>query len=332
MRKIIPIFILMFLLLIVGCNQIESVVTTTENDTNPITLDDNQSLAFATYLSSGILNSSSNEINVNNFNSIGFNPVFLSTEDEVLEVETDLNEVNVYFDKLKVFMDNGVDSALTIQDEDSTNVDYDKQVTYTIDGVVYTIYYSFLSVDEVTTEETTVEEELENHFNIIGLMIIDEVEFDLEGYSIVEDNEEKMVFNTVERENTNNYVRIKIKNDEGMQRFDLVSMIDGVENRTDVKFIQEDNATKVQLRLYNGEIMSSYLFKKIVEDDKTLYMLNYHVGDTQGVIKIFVTVDELGETVYRYQINEGGKSKQIEKGKNDRKNSSGNDNSKHPTL
>ncbi len=151
---------------------------------------------------------------------------------------------------------------------------------------------------------------------MVGLIVIDGEEYELEGYSTIEEDEEIIVFETVDSLDEDHYVRVKIKNVDGMQRFDLLTVIDGVEKRTDVKLIEEENMVKVHLRLFEGEERDTYQFKKIVEDDKTIYMLHYKVGDVNGHIKIFEKVDENGDTLYRYKIHEGGKNKQVEKHRN----------------
>ncbi len=347
MKKIVMILILGLLLTLAGCKASEitsttnSASTTTldsfsnESNETTLTLNDNESFIFSTYLSSGLLSSLTSDSTMNNrLNDDIFSAQYLSNTTTTatnsgLNVEPELDNVNIYFDKLKSFMDNGADSVLSIQEEPSTNSNYEQQVTYTLEGITYIVYYTLTNVsgqdmadtttDTVTTTEssettTDTKDNFSQYFQLEGLMIIDGVEYNLTGFSTVGDNGgQNMWFETEDSNHTSNHVKVTIKDEAGNQKFSINSMIDGVEKSSDLKFVQEGGNTNILLNLYDGNETSFYHFKKINEDNKTIYMLNYIVGGINGRIQIFVSIDENGNPIYTYHINEGNKSKVIEK-------------------
>jgi hypothetical protein len=251
-----------------------------------------------------------------------------SDGDSPLEIETELDEVNQYFNKLKVFMDQGVDSVLNIEEQTSTIEGYDYMITYSIEEVTYTIYYSIVVEEEVelTTDETTTtvteddddhdedkDEDEEIKFQLNGLMVINGVNYELKGANEVEDEEQKMWFETVDSNDHNNYVRVEIKNEEGQQKFDFKNVVNGLVTQSQIKFEEEDNETKVELKLKQDGEESSYKFKKEVEDGKTTYKFEYELDGVKGEVKIREIVDSFGNVTYKYDISEKGKHKEIDK-------------------
>ncbi|ERJ11204.1 hypothetical protein [Haloplasma contractile] len=353
MKKIISLTVVAFLFILVGCSG-----ATETGENKVVSLTSKQSLAFSTYLASGFLTGASNDTNqnmsVDTYHITGIQYLSNTTEETVndptLEIDTELDEVNLYFNKLKVFMDKGLDSAINIEETVSTRDGYDYQVTYTIDDESYTIYYSYVdefTVDteesndvatmNATTEEDTdkdddeienenedqeeadVEEDEENEeeFKLQGLMIINDVEYKLVGANETEGNESKMWFETIDETNTGDYVNVEMKEEEGEQKFEIETVIDGVEKTSEIKFEQEESETKVELELYHDGQESSYEFKKETEDGETVYKFEYAIGETEGEVKIYEEIDEQGNVSYRYKIDEEGKGEGIERRRND---------------
>lgn len=323
MKKIFSLIFILSFGLLVGC-------TTSENTpiNQTVSLSSDQSLVLSTYLASGLMPSSTNDTtNLSAVYESQYKMSLLSTNENTLEIESELDEVNIYFDKLKVFMDEGIESVLNISEQTSTMEGYDTEITYAIEDVTYTIYYSF--IDELTEKDVVptsnntdnedddeVELDEEQEFKLEGLMIIDGIEYQLTGANEIEDDEQKMWFKTIDTNNTGNEVKVVIKNENEEQKFEINTKIDGVEKMSKIKFEKEDNETKVELKFQNGDQESSYKFKKEIEDDKTVYKFEYEVDGVDGEVKIFEITDELGNVTYKYQIDEDGKTKDIEK--NDR--------------
>ncbi|WP_052591358.1 hypothetical protein [Paracholeplasma brassicae] len=347
----------MFKKLLVGVLSVMSMVTLAScaqeeaSVVQSVSLSSKESMSFSTYLGTSFLAAGTNQ-------TVSTKEVRLRsfTQSDTLTLESELDEVNEYFDKLKVFMDQGVDNVLNVSEVPSTREGYDFEVTYNIDGLTYTIYYSMvteevLPEEAVTTDETdpvveendddalveedddddideidddaVVEEDDdddideiddEQFFEINGLIVIDGVEFILEGAREIEDDEVKTWFKTQDFNRSGDYVHVISKVEDDEQKFDIRTSVNGVETRTRIKFEQDDEETEVDLRVENGETESRYKFKKETEDGVTFYKFQYEIGNVKGQVKVFETTDELGNVTYTYKVQENGKQKDIERG------------------
>ncbi|ERJ12142.1 hypothetical protein [Haloplasma contractile] len=306
MKKILSLSLLALLITLVGCSTVQESNQTYKFSTN-------QSLALSTYLASGFL-SSSNE-NTTAIRQYSNSIQFLSSSgtDENLEIESELDEVNNYFNKLKAFMDQGLDSAITINEQTSTHEDYDKEMTYTINGNEYTVYFSLESEteeDEDGDEEAELEEQ---SFILSGMIVIEGVEYTIVGEKEIEGNESEMWFETTDDE-TGNYVYVEIANESGEQYFAIETEIDGIEKSAELQFEQEKDETKVELELYDNDIESYYELSKETENGKSVYKLEYEINNTEGEVIITEVTDEDGNTSYNYNIKENGNTKDLEIG------------------
>lgn len=303
-----------------------------------MTLSSKESMSLSTYLGASFLQTSSVE-------TVSTRDVRLRrwAESNTLTLESELEEVNAYFDKLKVFMDQGVDNVFNVTETVSTREGYDYEVTYNVDGLTYTIYYSIIVdevlppveetptddvvtedpiTDEVVTEDPVTDEvdddideiDDEQLFRINGLIVIDGVEFKLEGAREVEDDEVKTWFKTENFNRSGDYVHVISKVEDNEQKFDIRTSVNGVETRTRIKFEVEDDETKIDLTINNGDNESRYQFKKEVEDGQTFYKFQYRIGDVKGQVKVLETVDVDGNVTYKYQVQENGRNKDITRG------------------
>lgn len=308
MKKWMILFSIAFSLTLAGCATTDQQDKQTENQTETIKLDTNSSLAFSTYLASGLLtsNNTSSTMNMSYTNLSD-----ATSETDSLLIESELDEVNIYFNKLKVFMENGVESVLNVSEQTSTMEGYDYEITYTIEDESYTIYYSLIESTEEADEDD--DDDDESEFQLTGLMVIDGVNYELEGASETEEDEHEMWFETIDQENSDNYVRVEIANEDGEQKFEIETTINGITKEAEIKFEQEDNETKVELELVQNGQESYYEFKKEVEDNETIYKFEYEINGVEGEVKVTEEVDADGNTTYQYEIEEDGKTKEIDK-------------------
>jgi len=324
MKKILILTIALALSLavIAGCSAVDP------GDTSEaVTLETDESLAFSAYLATGLI-AEMTDLNL-------YAPaVNLDTEEAepTLEVETELDEVNAYFNKLKVFMDNnGVDTALQLQEQASTKEGYTHMMSFTLEDVAYTLHYSLkkgAAKEDVPADEDVTEEEV---FEMNGLLIMNQVEYQLTGKNEISAQEKKMWFEATDPVNAQNKVRIEKKVEDGEQKFNVESTVNGETRRSEIKFENEGNEAKVQLKLMSGENESQYTFRRETEDGETGYKFTYRVGQTEGEVKISETETGDGYT-YRYQIKEGGVEKSVEKtGKKVQNSGSDNENSQDNT-
>ena len=250
--------------------------------------------------------------------------VFLSDEEETdpdTEIETELDIVNEYMDRLQELMDNGTDSFGNAVEQLSDNPDYTFMITFTVNEEAYIIYYN---IDILT-------------FEISGIMIIGDVEYTIEVSNTLSDSdaldndddddeiddededseddasdndddgdeiddeetEQKMVLTAY---NGDNFVQVTYKietdNEETETKFALVSYIDGIEKEVFMKISIEDNEFKITIE----EDENEYTFKREVEDGETTYKLKYKVNGVEGEVKIIEYINDLGETVYEYRL------------------------------
>lgn len=281
-------------------------------------LSSEESLATLSYLSAGFLETSNT--------TASSNVMFLSNE-ETTEIEDELDEVNVYMDRLKGFIDNGVESFGAVTEEVSDNELYTFMITFTVSEEIYKIYYNI----DVETEEVT------------GVILIGEVEYEFEVVDNIktyefhneehkkkgtdddeeetdqteeldepEENESKMVLIAHNGDNTIKVIyKTETEEDETTTKFFLEQTIDGVKEEVRLKISQEENEYKVDVE--EGE--NTYTFKREVEEEGTVYKLQYRVDGVSGFVKIIETFNEDGEVEYEYQIHENDINKNVKKGK-----------------
>lgn len=282
---------------------------TTTGSSSLSVLTSKESIATLSYLSGSLIDLDTTE-------PIVVIPTRLSDTEET-EIETELDVINVYVDRLKELMENGTDSFGNAVEAVSDNPLYASMITFTVNEEVYVLYYN---IDEVT-------------FEITGILVMGDVEYTIEVSNSLldkddldddddleegdqdknldnEESERKMVLTAY---NGDNYVVITYKSeteeDETTTKFHLVSYIDGIEKEVFLKISMEDNHYKIDIEENGNE----FTFKKNVEDGVTVYKLKYEVNGVEGEIKIIEKTNDLGETVYEYQIKEGDISSTTEK-------------------
>lgn len=303
-----------------------------------VTLSSEQSLVTMAYLSSGMLSNST-------VSTTGLSQKL--AEDE-LEVEEELETVNQYLDLLKGFMENGATGFANITEKESDRVEYTYMIDIVIASETYLLYYN---VDQTTDEITGIfvideeeyqitayndledkdefededEEEFEEEDDDEEELEEDELDEDEdmsftklsdvtteENDSDDEDDEESEKKMTLIATNGENQIemtyKVETENDETETKFEMESNINGVEKETSIEIKIEDNEYKIEIQ--DGD--NQYEFKREVESEGIEYKLEYEVDGVEGEIKVTETTNELGETVYIYEIEEEGKEKEVE--------------------
>ncbi|QMS84811.1 hypothetical protein [Candidatus Xianfuyuplasma coldseepsis] len=327
-KLVIAVFLGIFAITLSACS------SANDNIDNTVTeelLGSEESLATLSYLSTGFLDFESPTVATTD-------TMFLANDSGGwTTIEDELDVVNVYFDRLKALIDNGVDGFGSVTEEVSDNELYDYKLTFTVNEEVYVIYYS---IDADTGEMTgiIVLGEAEYTFEVIDNMKEyeyqeeekeqneqdteneeqnanqnepdDEVDDEEEEEDYAEEGETKM---TLIAYSGDDYIRIIYKTeteeDETEVKFIMEKFIGGVEENVKLKISQEEGEYKVSIT--EGD--DSYSFKQETEDDEIVYKLQYRVDNTVGMVTIKVVTDEFGEVTYSYHIVEGGKEKDVEK-------------------
>lgn len=161
---------------------------------------------------------------------------------------------------------------------------------------------SFKNLSEATTESPTTEAPTTEVDGSSG--VTTEVEAGND-----DEKEEKMVLIATNGENIIKMTyKTETEDDEVETKFEMKTMINGIEKEISIAIKVENKEYKIEVE--DGD--NSYEFKREIENDGIKYELEYQVNGVEGEIEIFETTNELGETVYIYEIEEEGKYKEVE--------------------
>lgn len=316
-------------------------------------LSSEESLATLSYLSAGFLDfetptvaDTTNFLFLNNGNGTS-NGASTKFEDEA-------DIVNVYFDRLKAMIDNGVESFGSVTEEVSDNELYDFKLTFTVNEEVYVIYYS---IDVLTGEMT-------------GIIIVGDVTFDFEvvdnmreyeyqeGEKPEVDDEDEDDEDPVDEEESDDDVdtedddldteeededddldteeetefeeetKMTLIATNGDDSIRIIYKTETSEDEEEAKFYIHktiDGVTTVttlkieqeenEYKVQIKEDGNTFTFKREIEEENVIeYKLQYHIDGINGMVKITETVDEDGNITYEYHIVEAGKEATIERG------------------
>ncbi len=287
MKKILFITMTLFTVLILGA------CTNNEEKNEMIPLSTSESLASLSYLSTSFLDATNNAENLSR-NILVKN----MADEETIIIEEELDEVNVYMDKLKSFIDNGTKEFANVDNSESEKTEYQSKMSFTVSNETYILYYN----ENQETKEIT------------GIFVIGEVEYDIEVINSLESEKESVNMMQLLATNGNDTVKIVYnKSEESDQfiKFHIEENISGITSTVDMKITREEYKYKVSVEDETGK----YVFKTSTEDDNANYRLEYEVDGTKGFVMILEKTNELGEKTYEYKIHENGKQKSVEKGK-----------------
>ena len=210
------------------------------------------------------------------------------------EFETGIVEFNAYFDMLRAFMEEepfGNDFLV----EELTEGDYSTKITFMVDGTTYI----FL----INLEDSLLTGKLE-----VNNLILDVV-------GKLEENNDELRFE-ITATNGQDYIEIdyQVESDDEIEKtYGLTSYINGVTKEKEIKISVENDQIKVKLKEGNTE----YELEKDVENGQVQYNLQYHIGEIEGEAIIFDAIDEFGNTIFTYQINEDGHEREVDVDKDD---------------
>lgn len=282
------------------------------NDTTTMydTLSSESAIASLSYLSAGFLHNQESQPTASALQ-------FLAETDET-EIEGELDDVNIYLDKLRAFIEGGADGFGSVQTEPSDRAEFAFKMVINVQDDVYVLYYN---IDPITME-------------IDGLFVIDGVEYVIEGTNNLDDrddfaddddeddiddeDEDEMDEDEDEDEEFEQEMTLVATNGadvitityeaerdatENTVEFYIVQVIGGVESEIEIEISEEADEYSIEIRDNDNE----YEFSREVEDGETVYVLEYEVDGVEGEVTIYVSTNELGETVYTYEIEEEGK-------------------------
>lgn len=261
----------------------------------------NTSVASLSYISSGFIDA---EVALTEDDEDTYVPTMLSyayldkPETTTTKVEGEIGYVNIYLDKLKVFMDDGFEALdIQVQDE-SDKPEYETMFTYEVEDSTYQVYYNY-------DEETDTYE---------GILVADDVIYDL----AIEDNlkeeegeTKRNLILTATNEGNSITIDYEEKTEDGESKSHLTvdKDIGGNQSQVMIEIKQEEGSFKVEIQ--DGE--NYYNFKAETTDEGMHYKLDYEVDGIEGTAKIDEVIDDEGNYVYSYKITEGEVTTTVEK-------------------
>lgn len=257
-------------------------------------------IALSTYIAGGILASADtiDEQTAIRLRRDIYYPLQNTETTEELKIEGVLPEVNVYFERLKFFLDEGV-KGFEVQEKASSREGYEIELNYNVDGEPYTIYYN---------------KDVDNRLS--GLLIYNQMEFELVGDIESEVEEYEVKFKAIDNTNQGNWIEIELETEDERDEYEfemeMKMVINGAYKEVKMDYSIEYDEESIELEIYDNNRLSKYEFEKERENDRVVYQFEYEVDNVKGEVKVLETVDETGKPVYRYKINEEGKRKDLD--------------------
>lgn len=272
------------------------ILTACENtvEETPINvMNDKSTLGILSYVSTSFLDEI---IVVNSVASRGITQLSFIQEvkSPATSIEDRLDLINIYVDKLKSFIASGTVEFSNIEELSSDRLEFEHMIKVIVDSDEYLLYYN---------------EDLETH-DVSGLFIFDGVEYVIQAENSIstsndsDDSDIKHHMKLIAREGSNSIVveyEMKEEDNETKQTFSIFKNINGVVDKLGIEIKTEDEDYVLVLT----EDENEYKFKLDEEDEgQQAYKLDYKIDGTKGKVRIIESVNESGETVYIYRIQE----------------------------
>ncbi len=239
----------------------------------------------------------------------------LSAEDEV---KSQAEKFNEYFTALDSFLGEDVVSTSTQKNTD-TAYPFDFKMTingkdFDGDTVTYTMYYT-----ETLYKSETDEDEIENEYKLVGVMVIDGEDYVLEGERSEESEKDETETELKIRayadvNDRSSYVEMEqeYSEEEGEKETEYVySVYSGgrLVEQTAVEFETETKKNKTQteyeLEFVSGSGKGKYEIEREVKDGVTKMKVKYNIDGKTGVFHIREITDANGEKHYEYSYSDG---------------------------
>ncbi len=209
--------------------------------------------------------------------------------DSETEFEQDIDNFNLYFDMLKVFIDDS-DFNKDVTIEYFEQGEYDILISYTIDSNIYAFY---LNIQDTT---------------LSGIININQKQYIVEGELVDIENNFSL---KLKAESGNDYIEIEYQTEtkeETEKQFEIKQDINGVYIEREIQIKYEDDSVKVEMNDGNGE----YKLEQFSSGAESVYYLEYNINDSEGEVFITESIDEFDNTQYHYDITEDGIEQQFD--------------------
>ena len=247
---------------------------------------------------------------------------YTTTEKSADEAKRQAEKFNEYFTALDSFLGDDVVSTTTVANTDSS---YDYETKMTVNGkdfngatVTYTMYYTETLVKTNTTDEN---EETESEYQLTGVMVIDGVDYYLEGERSEENEKDESetelkIRAYADKEDKTSYIQMEqeysVENGETETEY-VYSIYVGGEllEQTAVEFETENKDGKVEteyeLEFRKGASKGKYIVKREVVENKAEIKVKYAIDGKSGEFRIREITDANGDKQYEYTFSDNEK-------------------------
>ena len=222
--------------------------------------------------------------------------------------EEQLNTVNGYMGLVENMLANGGLSYISLEsDRDGYKT---KQVISFSDlegNVITYVMYFNSTLDYVETDFDDDAEETEAKYTIEGIMIINDVEYDLEGYSEIETSDNESETETYFKVTLADGSYIIMEQEAEAGETELVyKVVSDKEVVEKIKFETEieNGETEIKMTVEKNGVKTSLKFAEETENGVTVIKVTAKGGESDVSFKIEVAQDEEGNNVYQYTFGD----------------------------
>lgn len=233
---------------------------------------------------------------------------------------------NEYFTALDSFLGDDIISTTT---EVNTDDNYEYETKMTIKGkdfdgetVTYTMYYTetLVKADSADDEDADdVDEETENEYHLVGVMVIDGTDYYLEGERSEETEKDESetelkIRAYADKTDKTSYIQMEqeysVEDGETETEYVYSIYANGkLIEQTAVEFETENKNNKLEteyeLEFRSGTSKGKYVVEREVKDNKVSIKVKYNIDGKTGVFHIREITDENGNKQYEYSYNDG---------------------------
>ena len=238
------------------------------------------------------------------------------------EVKEQAKRFNEYFTALDSFLGDDVVSTVTEKNTDSA-YEYDTKMAvkgkdFSGETVTYTMYYTETLVKTDFDEE---DEETENEYHLVGVMVIDGVDYYLEGERSEEtekdESETEMKIRAyADIRDKTSYIQMEQEYavEDGETETEYVYSVyanNKLLEQTAVEFETENKDNKVEteyeLEFRSGTSKGKYVVEREIKNNRSLIKVKYDIDGNKGVFHIREIIGEDGNKQYEYSYSDGSK-------------------------
>lgn len=276
MKNFIKLTVITIMLFLVSCS----------NQDKNVILDNKQSIAFATYLSTSIINP-----------NVDYETAMLDNEIETfsndVEIAPFFTELENSFFMLKYFLNINIEEDFIVTDKESLYPDYEREISFMTNDELYTVYYNELS---------------DNKFSGVVIKDEDEYYFEAEFESEIDETEYEI---TVSDKFGNTSVAIEVETDEDSQSFSVNKNSDD-EEESQISFKYGNKTTKIELKVIDDNLNLDFIVNKTTDNINYNYLITYHLNDLEGKVEIKEVINDDGSIDYTFKVIENNITRKYE--------------------